>query len=124
MRQATAFETGDLRDRLGRYHANVDVAFKGWHDAWTDPGFAAWNVADAIDHLRIPVLAIQGRDDPYGTLAQIAEVEERMYAPVETLILDGTGHAPHLEKREETLAAVAEFCARLLRLEREEVSIA
>ncbi|KIN65343.1 Hydrolase [Sulfitobacter noctilucae] len=118
-----AFRTGDLRARLAKYHANADVAFNGWHDAWTDPGFASWNVADAIDHLRIPVLAIQGREDPYGTLAQIAEVEERMYAPVETLILDGTGHAPHLEKADATLAAITEFCARLMRLEREGVAL-
>ena len=119
-----AYRTGDLKAKLLRYHDNVDVAFLGWHDAWTDPGFRSWNVADAIDHLRIPVLAIQGRDDPYGTLAQIDEIEARIYSPVETTILDECGHAPHREQPEKTLAAIAEFCTRLDRMEREHVEIA
>ncbi|MGJ8556124.1 MAG: alpha/beta fold hydrolase [Sulfitobacter geojensis] len=119
-----AYGEGDLRSKLAKYHANVDVAFHGWHDAWIDPAFAKWNVADAIDHLRIPVLAIQGRDDPYGTLAQIDEIETRIYSPVETLILDGCGHAPHLEQADATLAEISEFCARLWRLEQQEVAFA
>ena len=118
-----AFATGDLRARLVKYHTNPDVAFLGWHDAWTDPGFATWNVADTIDHLRIPVLAIQGREDPYGTLAQITEIEERIYSPIETLILDDCGHAPHLEHPAPVLAAITEYCARLFRLEREHVAL-
>jgi len=119
-----AYAKGDLKEKLARYHTHVDVAFNGWHDAWTHPDFVEWSVADAIDHLRIPVLAIQGRDDPYGTLAQISEIEDRIYSPVETLILDDCGHAPHLEKPAPTQAAIEEFCARLDRLEREEVSLA
>ncbi len=118
-----AYANGDLKQKLSKYHAHVDVAFQGWHDVWTSPDFADWNVADAIDHLRIPVLAIQGRDDPYGTLAQIFEIVERIYSPVETLILDGCGHAPHLEMQAETLDGIAEFCARLDRLEKVEVSL-
>jgi pimeloyl-ACP methyl ester carboxylesterase len=119
-----AFRDGDLRDRLAKYHSHVDVAFNGWHDVWTHPDYANWNVADAIDHLRIPVLAIQGREDPYGTLAQITEIEDRIYSPVETLILDDCGHAPHLEHPQQTQAAIVEYCMRLDRLEREEVSVA
>ena len=118
----TAFATGDLRAKLSKYHTDVDVAFHGWHDAWTNPDFASWNVADAIDHLRIPVLAIQGRDDPYGSLAQITEIEERIYSPLDMLILDKCGHAPHLEQAKATLAEIAEFCARLSRLEQQEVA--
>ncbi|MFT6675726.1 MAG: pimeloyl-ACP methyl ester carboxylesterase [Sulfitobacter sp.] len=119
-----AYAEGDLKARLAKYHTDVDVAFKGWHDVWTDPAFKGWNVADAIDHWRIPVLAIQGRADAYGTLAQIREIEDRIYSPVEILILDECGHAPHLEKPEATLAAITSFCARLQRLEEATVEIA
>ncbi|NNE51194.1 MAG: alpha/beta hydrolase [Sulfitobacter sp.] len=118
-----AFTNGDLREKLTMFHDNVDVAFSGWHDVWTDPSFSDWNVADCIDHWRIPVLAIQGRNDPYGTLAQITEIEERIYSPIETLILRDCGHAPHFEKPEETDAAIAEFCERLERLEHTDVQI-
>ncbi|MBW4709319.1 alpha/beta hydrolase [Roseobacter sp. YSTF-M11] len=118
-----AFASGDMRHRLARHHKNVDAAFRGWHDAWTDPAFESWNVADAIDHLRVPVLAIQGRDDPYGTLAQLEEIDTRIYAPFESVILDNCGHAPHFEQPESTRDAIAEFCARLVRLEQENVAL-
>ncbi|MEL6808132.1 MAG: alpha/beta hydrolase [Pseudomonadota bacterium] len=108
-----AYANGDLKEKLARHHDHPDVAFYGWHDAWTDPGFADWNVADAIDHWRVPSLVIQGTADPYGTLAQVREVEERAYAPVETLILEGCGHAPHVEHTQKVTAEVAAFCARL-----------
>lgn len=113
----TAFETGDLRERLARYHADPDNAFRGWNDAWLDPGFRDWTVADVIDHIRVPVLAIQGREDQYGTLAQVEEIETRSYAPVDTLILEACRHAPFVDQRDKVLGAVAEFCARLQRIE-------
>lgn len=111
------YARGLLKVKLAKYHADVDAAFLGWHDAWLHPDFADWNVADVIDHWRIPVLAIQGTADPYGTLAQIEEIETRIYAPLETLILEGVRHAPHQERPEETMAAITAFCARLHRLE-------
>lgn len=118
------FASGALKQRLAKYHDDVDGAFLGWHDVWTNPAFARWTIADAIDHWRVPVLAIQGDEDPYGTVAQIQEIETRIYAPLEVELLPGCGHAPHLECPEETRAAITEFCARLIRLEREDVRLA
>lgn len=117
-----AFEGGDLRDRLARRHDDPDGAFRGWCDAWLDPGFRDWNVAECIDYLRIPTLAIQGDDDVYGTRAQIDELTARSYAPVDAEMLPGVGHAPHLEAPDRTLALVAEFVARLRRIEAEVVA--
>lgn len=119
-----AFETGGLRERMAKYHRNPENAFRGWNDAWLDPGFASWNVAEVIDYLRIPVLAIQGRDDQYGTLAQIAEIEERIYSPVDVEILDDCRHAPYLDQPERTLAAIEEFARRLERIEAAQVELA
>lgn len=116
-----AFETTDLKDRMARYHKDPENAFRGWNDTWLDPAFKAWNVGEVIDYFRIPVLAIQGREDQYGTLAQIEEIETRSYAPVDTVILDDCKHAPHLEQPEKTLDAVAEFTARLERIEAADV---
>ena len=119
-----AYETGDLRTRLARHHDDPDVAFGGWFGAWTDPAFAPWNVADAIDHWRVPALAIQGGADPYGTRAQIDEIEDRIYAPLEVVWLEEAGHAPHQDAPEAVTSAVATFCETLLRLEREASPIA
>ena len=117
------YDAGDLKRRLAKYHRDVDNAFRGWNDAWLDPGFKSWNIADVIDYWRIPVLAIQGADDPYGTLAQIREMENRAYSPVDVEILKGCKHSPHTEQPEATLAAVTDFCARLLRIEQTKVEI-
>lgn len=116
-----AFQTTDLKLRMAKYHRDPEGAFRGWNDTWLDPAFKSWNVAEVIDYLRIPVLAIQGRDDQYGTLAQIEEIETRAYSPVDTAILDDCKHAPHLEQPEQVLEAVAEFAARLERIEAAEV---
>lgn len=118
-----AYQGGDLKAGLARHHDHPDVAFYGWHDAWTAPGFVDWSVADAIDHWRVPSLVIQGKSDPYGTLAQVHEVEERAYAPVETLLLDGCGHAPHQEHTAAVTAEIVGFCARLQQFETTEVAI-
>ena len=118
-----AYEQGDLRARLAKYHQYVDSAFRGWNEAWLDPGFKAWNIADSIDYWRVPTLAIQGVGDQYGTLAQIREIETRAYSPVDVEILEGCKHSPHLEQPERTVAAIAEFCARLERIEASAVEV-
>ena len=117
------FETGDLKPRMAKYHRHPENAFGGWNDAWLDPSFANWNIAEAIDYWRVPVLAIQGTEDPYGTQAQIREIESRIYAPLEVELIEGCGHAPHAEAPERTLAAVAAFATRLQRIEDVEVSV-
>jgi pimeloyl-ACP methyl ester carboxylesterase len=105
-----AYETTDLRAKLARHHANVDIAFRGWNDAWLDPKFAAgFDLTDALAYIRVPILVIQGADDRYGTLAQVRVVENECYCPVETLILSGCGHAPHRDRPEETIEAVTAF---------------
>lgn len=111
------FTSGTLRTKLAKYHRDPDVAFRGWCDAWLNPDFKDWDVTDAIDHLRVPTLAIQGTDDAYGTLDQIEVLEARSYAPVETLILDDCGHSPIVDQPEAVLAGVTGFCTRLARIE-------
>ena len=118
-----AYASDGLRARLAKYHRDVDNTFRGWNDAWLDPGFKSWNIAETIDYWRIPVLAIQGDDDPYGTLAQIQEIENRIYSPIDVEILHGCKHSPHTAQPEKTLAAVADFCARLIRIEQMKVGI-
>ncbi len=117
------YENGDLREKLARHHRDVDNAFRGWNDAWLDPGFEEWDVTEMIDYWRIPVLAVQGDQDQYGTLAHVQEIENRIYSPIDVEILAGCGHAPHLEQPERTLNTVTEFARRLERIEHATVEI-
>jgi pimeloyl-ACP methyl ester carboxylesterase len=110
-----AFEQGDLRERLARYHGgNVDNAFRVWNDAWLDPGSQSWRLDERLAHIRVPILIIQGADDQYGTIAQLAVAEQSTYCPVETLLLADCRHSPHLDQREVTLDAIAQFAYRVL----------
>ena len=106
-----AYEAGDLKRRLAKYHADVDNAFRGWNGAWLDPGFKAWTIEEAVQRWRVPSLLIQGDDDPYGTLAQIRAIEARSPAPVRSLILEGCRHSPQIDRPQATLDAIAAFCA-------------
>ena len=116
-RARDAYQTGELRPRLARHHRDPDNAFRGWNDAWLHPDFRAWHVGEVIDYIRVPVLAIQGTADQYGTQAQIAELQTRLYAPLEVAMIDGARHAPQQDRPEEVLEAIADFTARLERIE-------
>ena len=109
------YETTDLREKLARHHADVDVAFRGWNDAWLDPDFGrVFDIVEPLAYIRVPVLIVQGEDDPYGTVAQIRVAEEECYCPVDSVLLPDCGHAPHRDKPAETLEAVGGFIERIL----------
>jgi pimeloyl-ACP methyl ester carboxylesterase len=107
---ANTFETTDLPARLGRYHRDARKTFYGWADVWLDPHFERWDIRDDyLPGVRCPVLAIQGYDDEYGTMAQLDEIARRVAAPCELLKLERCGHAPFRDQPDETLAALTRF---------------
>jgi pimeloyl-ACP methyl ester carboxylesterase len=106
------YETTDLPTKLGRYHDNVESAFRGWNDIWLHPDFRAWNIEAYLSGITCPVLLIQGEDDRYGTVAQVDAIARQMKAPVQALVLRACGHSPHVDKPEETAQAIVEFVRR------------
>ena len=104
------FRSSDLRERLGRYHDDVDHVFWSWNNIWLDPAFRAWNVEKLISLCRCPTLLIQGLDDPYGTVAQIDRIAAAIPG-TQRLELAGCRHNPHREATETVLQAVASFVA-------------
>ena len=113
-RARDAYLTGDLRERMARYHDDVDGAFWGWNRAWLDPAFRAWNLEGYLPTIAAPTLVVQGEDDPYGTLAQVEAVARGVPGGVERRILPRCGHAPHRERPEETLAVATDFIRRIV----------
>ncbi len=109
-----AYDTGDLRARLSRWHADVDNAFKGWNGAWLDPEFRKWDITEFLAFIRVPVLIVQGEDDQYGTVRQIEVAQEECYCPVEVTLLPGARHSPQREAPEATLKTISEFVERVL----------
>ncbi len=110
IRQARgAWQHGDLRERLGRYHGNVDVAFLGWNGAWLDPGFLNWNIEEYLSAIKLPILILQGEDDEYGTFEQVERIRDQVRGPVVFRPLPACGHSPHKDQPEMTLQAIADF---------------
>ncbi len=108
-----AYETTDLKERLARRHANVESAFRGWNDIWLHPDFRAWNIEEYLPKVTVPVLAIQGELDEYGTMDQIDRIA-RQAPDVETLKLADCAHSPHRDQPDAVVAATVDFLARRL----------
>jgi pimeloyl-ACP methyl ester carboxylesterase len=105
-----SFETGDLRERLARYHAHVDCAFWQWNDIWLSPAFRAFDIRADCTRIAAPVLALQGVDDPYGSLQQIEQIKLPP-SQLQRLTLAHCGHSPHREQTALTTRAIADFLA-------------
>jgi pimeloyl-ACP methyl ester carboxylesterase len=108
------YETGGLRERLAKYHRDVDVAFYGWNGAWLDPRFRAFDLTEYLPSIDVPVLGLQGADDPYGTEEQLRVLERGMSGGCRTMLLPGARHSPHLEAKDTTLAAITGFVRQVL----------
>ena len=117
-----AFASGNFREKLKRWHADVDCAFRSWSEPWLDPEFRKWDITEALGYIRVPILIVQGDHDQYGTLAQLEVAQRQCYCPVETAVFPNIRHIPHRDAPELTLTAIADFINRLLRDHREAAS--
>jgi pimeloyl-ACP methyl ester carboxylesterase len=103
-----AYLQGDLRERLARYHDDVDSAFFGWNDAWLSPAFSSWNIEASIPDIRCRVLAIQGEQDEYGSLQQIHRIQA-LQPSAAAVSLPNCGHSPHRDQPDFLMRVVADF---------------
>jgi pimeloyl-ACP methyl ester carboxylesterase len=109
-----AYASTDLRQRLARYHADVDSAFCGWNDIWLHPDFRAWNIEEYLPSIDCPVLAIQGEDDEYGTMEQVQRIQQHV-RDAEVLALKDCRHSPHRDQPAAVIEAITRFVDRVIR---------
>jgi len=106
-----------LRPRLAAFHKNVDVAFWQWNDVWLSEAFQHFDIRPLLYKIQSPLMAIQGFDDPYGTMAQIDEIAAR--APQTQLVkLENCGHSPHKDQAQDVLQALKYFSSSLGKIQR------
>jgi pimeloyl-ACP methyl ester carboxylesterase len=103
-----AYETTSLRERLARYHDDVDGMFRGWNGIWLHPEFRSWNIEGYLPRITCPVLAMQGDDDEYGSIEQIHRIA-RAVRDVEWLSLANCRHSPHRDQPEQVLATLTRW---------------
>jgi pimeloyl-ACP methyl ester carboxylesterase len=102
------FEASDLPSRMARYHADPVHIFRKWNDIWLLPAFRDWNIEDLLPSISAKTLLIQGRNDEYGTLAQLDRIAGAM-PQSERLELDACRHSPHRDREPAVLAAIEAF---------------
>jgi pimeloyl-ACP methyl ester carboxylesterase len=103
-----AYEGGELRPRLARYHADVDVAFWQWNDVWLSQAFRTFDIRPDCRKIACPVLALQGLQDPYGTLRQIEEIAPTA-GRFELETIADCGHSPHRDQAQAVTERIARF---------------
>ena len=99
------------------HHFWPDAACRGHRRALADAARLADRKWETVFGALLPrvqrgiaaVLALQGTDDPYGTEEQLRMLERIAICPVETRLIAGARHAPHLEARQPTLEAIVPF---------------
>ena len=105
-----AFSNDDLRDKLERHHgANTECAFLGWNGAWLHPDFVNWNLEEYLPRIHVPMLAIQGENDEYGTAAQTEAIAHKVGGAVDVMMLRDCGHSAHLDQERIVLEAMTKF---------------
>lgn len=106
------FLTTDLPEKLSCYHRDAPRTFWGWNNIWLHPDFRSWNIEEYLPGIQCPILAIQGVDDQYGTMAQLQAIARQSGGPVEILGLENCRHSPHRDQPEAVLKAIAEFVSK------------
>jgi pimeloyl-ACP methyl ester carboxylesterase len=106
-----------LKPKLAAFHKDVDVAFWQWNDVWLSEAFRSFDIRPLLAKIQSPLMAIQGVNDPYGTMAQIDEVA--VHATHTQLVkLENCGHSPHKDKPLEVLQALKNFSSSLGNIQR------
>jgi len=99
----------DIAATLAAFHDDPADLFDAWSSVWLSPDFRDFDITGLLPSITDPVLAMQGDADAYGSLRQIELVNSTVGAPVETVVMEGVAHHPHLETPEDTLAHICRF---------------
>lgn len=107
-RNAYLATDGVFRQRLSRYHQNVDNAFWQWNDVWLSEPFKSFDIRAACSNIASPVLCVQGVNDEYGTLEQLDAIQAALPG-CQRLELLACGHSPHRDQPVQITDAIARF---------------
>ena len=105
----TSFETTNLPQKLARHHRDAARTFWGWNNIWLHPDFRRWNIEEYLPRIACPILAIQGLDDQYGTMAQVEAIARQSCGSVEILKLADCRHSPQRDQPDAVLEAITKF---------------
>jgi pimeloyl-ACP methyl ester carboxylesterase len=106
-----------LKPKLATFHKDVDVAFWQWNDVWLSEAFRSFDIRPLLHKIKSPLLAIQGIEDAYGTMAQIDDIAAEV-PHAQLLKIENCGHSPHKDQPEKVLQALKYFSSSLGKIQR------
>jgi len=104
-----AFHGGKLSGLTDYHGEKTAVIFKAWSLTWLSAWFRHWSLEYLLPSIDCPLLVIQGRDDQYGTQAQVASIVSKVRGAAHSVLLDDCGHSPHTERPNRVLEVMSEF---------------
>ena len=107
------WETSNFREKLAKYHDDVDGAFNGWCNIWLEEEFKKWNIEEYIKKINVPLFAIQGEDDQYGSLRHINLLKKLLKKNFKKLIIKNCKHSPHQEYPNLMIERLSEYLTNL-----------
>jgi len=115
VRQAQiAFAQDGQVERLSKYHGErARWVLSAWIDSWLAPSYAHWSLSGLLAQIKVPVLAMHGENDEFGSLEHPRMIAGLSGGPSRMKLFAGVGHMPHKEVTDEVLAEVADFIAAL-----------
>jgi len=94
------YKNSRLKIFLETYHGDkTDKLFKGWSSFWLSEKAPKWHILDYLSLIQAPVLAIQGKNDNYGSFKQLALKLEKIGGNVHLFFIKDCGHIPHFEQK-------------------------
>lgn len=102
--------------KLRRYHGEkTERIVKSWAATWLSAHFRRWNIEHLLERITVPLLAIQGTHDQYGTQLQVDTITTQTSGQSQAAFIDKCGHIPHREAREEVLNLMSDFICKCLK---------
>ena len=104
------FEDPQRFERMVRWHGEkARWVLDAWTEVWLSSDFLSWNLDEQLRKVTCPVLAIHGDVDEFGSVEFPRRIASGVAGPSELAILDGCGHVPHRERKEQVLRRTVSF---------------
>lgn len=108
IRNADETDRESIISRMERFHDDARALYSAWRDTWLNPEFKNWNIEDCVARIKCPLLAIQGKQDEYGTARQVERIGE-LTKNSRIVLLDDCKHATYKDKESEVLSELSNF---------------
>lgn len=97
-------------EKLARWHGErTRWVLDSWTGIWLSKEFRHWTLDAYLAQIQIPLLAIHGDADEYGSCRSPRHITQCVHGPASMEIIPTCGHFPHRENPDKIVAMVFDF---------------